>query len=112
MQRPGVKGSGPARRSEGGRPARRREGRGQQGSMKGEASKAAASLAQRGGSGETGDGTPAPVETSTHSGWKGPLLGFEWRETDLTDILPWQRAANVVQVVTMVPQTMGQQWEG
>lgn len=40
---------------------------------------------------------------STHSGWKGPLLGFEWRETDLTDILPW-RAANVVQVVTMVPR--------
>lgn len=72
----------------------------------------AASLAQRGGSGETGDGTAAPVETSTHSGWKGPLLGFEWRETDLTDILPWQRAANVVQVATMVPQTTGQQWEG
>ena len=51
-------------------------------------------------------------ETSPHSGWKGPLLGFEWRETDLTDILPWQRAANVVQVAMMVPQTTGQEWEG
>lgn len=58
--------------------------------MKGEASKAAAATGTERRVG--GDRRWDSVETSTHSGWKGPLLGFEWRETDLTDILPWQRA--------------------